>query len=91
MCNSVSNYPNFILNQLLLFETFKQSPLIIQVGTADVSRIASRTGAHFTKALLFLMVMLPGSPVIYYGDEIGMVDGVKMNTSSNDPATILVR
>ncbi|XP_038075251.1 alpha-glucosidase-like [Patiria miniata] len=52
------------------------------VGSADESRSASRYGEPFSRAMLFLVLMLPGSPLIYYGDEMGMTDAQKMNGSA---------
>ncbi|XP_022096128.1 maltase 2-like [Acanthaster planci] len=62
------------------------------VGSADVSRAASRYGERISRVMLFLMLMLPGSPLLYYGDEIGMTDGQKVNDSiANDNAAEAMR
>lgn len=44
-------------------------------GNHDHGRIASRLGAPVARAVAVLQMTLPGMPVIYYGDELGMVDG----------------
>ena len=44
------------------------------VGNHDQSRPASRWGAERARAVAFLLLMLRGVPVLYAGDEIGMVD-----------------
>ena len=44
------------------------------VGNPDQPRLASRWGAERTRAVAFLLLLLRGVPVLYAGDEIGMVD-----------------
>ena len=63
----------------------KNSLTLIQVGTADVSRVSSRAGQGFAAAMVFLSLLLPGSPLIYYGDEIGMADAQRMDTTTASP------
>lgn len=43
------------------------------VGHSQISRLASRTGDN-ARALLMLMFSLPGTPMPYYGEELGLVD-----------------
>ncbi|KFD45164.1 alpha amylase, catalytic domain protein [Trichuris suis] len=45
------------------------------VGNHDQMRIASRLGAScFTKVANALLLLLPGTAICYYGDELGMSD-----------------
>ncbi len=44
------------------------------LGNHDRSRIASRVGAAQARVAAMLLLTLRGTPVIYYGDEIGMQD-----------------
>ncbi|XP_064598079.1 LOW QUALITY PROTEIN: amino acid transporter heavy chain SLC3A1-like [Liolophura sinensis] len=44
------------------------------VGTEDTSRVMSRTNSSLARALTMLTMFMPGTPVTYYGDEIGMTD-----------------
>ncbi|HET6439345.1 MAG TPA: alpha-amylase family glycosyl hydrolase [Anaeromyxobacter sp.] len=44
------------------------------LGNHDDSRIASRIGEAASRAAMMLLLTLRGTPTIYYGDEIGMVD-----------------
>ncbi|GAB2873977.1 alpha-amylase family glycosyl hydrolase [Streptomyces mayteni] len=44
------------------------------LGSHDVSRPASRLGPERTRAALLLLLTLRGTPVLYYGDELGMED-----------------
>jgi alpha-glucosidase len=43
-------------------------------GCHDMSRIASRAGSLRARAAAMLLFTLPGTTIIYAGDEIGMVD-----------------
>lgn len=45
-----------------------------QLGCHDRSRIATRAGAAYVDALNTLLLTLPGTPFLYYGEEIGMAD-----------------
>lgn len=49
---------------------------LLKVGTEDTSRVMSRTNSSLAKALTMLTMFMPGTPVTYYGDEIGMTDVV---------------
>ena len=48
--------------------------LSIQLGSHDRSRIATRAGADKVDALNVMLMTLPGTPFVYYGEEIGMKD-----------------
>jgi alpha-glucosidase len=41
----------------------------------DVSRHATRFGDRAIRPAAVLLLTLPGSPVLYYGEEVGMTDG----------------
>ena len=59
------------------------------LSTSRNSRSASRLGTPSTNALALIQMTLPGTPVIYYGEEIGMEDTVGTDdaqTPSYDPA-----
>ena len=45
------------------------------IGNHDQPRIASRLGEERARALSFLNLLTPGISVVYYGDEIGMMNG----------------
>ncbi len=47
---------------------------IYTFGSHDVSRLASRVGIHAAPTAAMLLLTLPGLPIMYYGDELGMVD-----------------
>jgi glycosidase len=44
------------------------------LGNHDESRIASRVGEEAARSAMLLLFTLRGTPTLYYGDEIGMVD-----------------
>jgi len=57
-----------------------------QLGNHDVSRVASRLGSDLVDAMNMIYMLLPGTPITYYGEEIGMVDGVMAShTDRRDP------
>lgn len=56
------------------------------LGCHDRSRIATRAGAAYVDALNTLLLTLPGTPFLYYGEEIGMADvPVPDSTDPRDP------
>ncbi|XP_060071120.1 probable maltase [Ylistrum balloti] len=44
-------------------------------GNQDESRLATKAGRKMVKAMFALQMLLPGIPVNYYGNEIGMENG----------------
>jgi len=55
----------------------------------DKPRMASRFGPHQAKLVTLLQLTLPGIPVIYYGDELGMKNTVIPSEIVQDPLEIL--
>ncbi len=51
----------------------------------DNARPASKFGTTAVDALNMIVMMLPGTPFTYYGDEIGMVDGSASGGDKRDP------
>ncbi|PIK40197.1 putative neutral and basic amino acid transport protein rBAT [Apostichopus japonicus] len=45
-----------------------------QLGSHNARRIASRLSHPYVKVANMLLLTLPGTPICYYGDEIGMKD-----------------
>ena len=56
----------------------------------DESRLATRFGARQARMLALLQCSLPGTPVIYYGQEIGMTDSSISKEQVRDPFEIRV-
>uniref|UniRef100_A0A1W7RE84 Amino acid transporter heavy chain SLC3A1 n=1 Tax=Agkistrodon contortrix contortrix TaxID=8713 RepID=A0A1W7RE84_AGKCO len=44
------------------------------VGDSNTARISSRIGKEYINVINMLLLTLPGTPVSYYGEEIGMED-----------------
>ncbi|XP_022093064.1 neutral and basic amino acid transport protein rBAT-like [Acanthaster planci] len=44
------------------------------LGSHDIKRIGSRVGETYVQALNMLLYTLPGTPITYYGEELGMED-----------------
>ncbi|MGI5490343.1 alpha-amylase family glycosyl hydrolase [Microtetraspora malaysiensis] len=44
------------------------------LGSHDISRMATRLGRDQVRVALMLLLTLRGTPVLYYGDELGMTD-----------------
>lgn len=44
------------------------------IGNHDISRFVSRYGSQFVRLGAMLLLTLRGTPILYYGDEIGMSD-----------------
>jgi alpha-glucosidase len=42
------------------------------IGSHDVPRVATRLGQAQARVAAFLLLTLPGTPFIYYGDELGL-------------------
>jgi alpha-glucosidase len=55
------------------------------LGNHDRSRLASRIGRDQARAAAVLLLTLRGTPTLYYGDEIGMVDVDLPADSVQDP------
>jgi alpha-glucosidase len=55
------------------------------LGSHDEHRLATRLGAKNTRTAQMLLLTLWGTPTLYYGDEIGMQDGVIPPDKEQDP------
>jgi alpha-glucosidase len=58
------------------------------LGNHDNPRVASRIGTPQARVAAMLLLTLRGTPTLYYGDEIGMVDGVIPPDRVQDPAEL---
>lgn len=56
------------------------------LGNHDNARIATRVGASQAGIAAMLLLTLPGTLTIYYGEEIGMTDGLIRSEDVQDPA-----
>jgi alpha-glucosidase len=46
----------------------------LALGSHDETRVATRVGPEAAKAAMLLLLTLRGTPILYYGDEIGMTN-----------------
>lgn len=58
------------------------------LGNHDNPRVASRIGSVQARVAAVLLLTLRGTPTLYYGDEIGMVDGHIAPDEIRDPAEL---
>ncbi|XP_047740848.1 alpha-glucosidase [Hyalella azteca] len=56
------------------------------LGNHDQTRIATRMGKDLVEALNMMTLLLPGTPVTYYGEEIGMENTFVSFEDSKDPS-----
>uniref|UniRef100_A0A8C5SMX0 Glycosyl hydrolase family 13 catalytic domain-containing protein n=1 Tax=Laticauda laticaudata TaxID=8630 RepID=A0A8C5SMX0_LATLA len=54
------------------------------VGDSNTARISSRIGKEYINVINMLLLTLPGTPVSYYGEEIGMEDATSGNWYTTD-------
>ena len=55
------------------------------MGNHDQSRIASRLGRAQARIAMVLLLTLRGTPILYYGDELGLQDIAITSTKLRDP------
>jgi len=55
------------------------------LGNHDQSRVATRVGEEAADALNMLLILLPGTPITYYGEELAMTDA-DIPAAGQDPA-----
>jgi alpha-glucosidase len=60
------------------------------LGNHDEIRVASRYGKEHTRLVAILLLTLRGTPILYYGDEIGLENGVIAEEDIQDPWGIIV-
>lgn len=60
--------------------------LLLQLGSHDVARISAKMGQDRAAALNMLLLLLPGTPITYYGEEIAMQNVHVPYEQSVDPA-----
>ncbi|XP_014664799.1 PREDICTED: maltase 2-like isoform X3 [Priapulus caudatus] len=61
------------------------------LGNHDEGRIASKMGGTYESAMNALLLLLPGTPTTYYGEEIGMLDhGSITFNETRDPRGLIL-
>lgn len=69
---NAESYKNFVTAYLTSLEVDEVPSFVF--GNHDKPRIATRIGSEHARAAAVLLLTLPGVPVIYYGEELGMED-----------------
>ncbi|KFP02951.1 Neutral and basic amino acid transport protein rBAT, partial [Calypte anna] len=63
------------------------------VGSPNSARVSSRLGKEYVNVINMLLLTLPGTPVTYYGEEIGMENIASENVSEEhtkfDPVVVV--
>ncbi|XP_007942575.1 neutral and basic amino acid transport protein rBAT [Orycteropus afer afer] len=60
------------------------------IGGPDNSRLTSRLGKEYVNVMNMLILTLPGTPITYYGEEIGMENILSTNLYESYDANTLV-
>ena len=60
------------------------------LGNHDTPRVASRLGPAQARVAAMLLLTLPGTPILYYGDELGLTDVPVPSEQARDPVARLV-
>jgi alpha-glucosidase len=60
------------------------------LGNHDVPRIATRVGSAQARVAAMLLLTLPGTPVLYYGEELGLADVAVPPHLVRDPIAKLI-
>lgn len=64
----------------------------LEVGSPNTARISSQFGSEYVRVINMLLLTLPGTPITYYGEEIGMENIASENVSeeyiNSDPVVI---
>lgn len=58
------------------------------LGNHDQRRLASRLGLSQAQVATVLLLTLPGTPVWYYGDELGLENGIIPENKIKDPQAV---
>ena len=73
--NNVAGCSNEILSDLLVFHAYDGVYPVWELGNAFTSRLATRVQSRVHGELLtMIQMLLPGTSMVYYGEEIGLKD-----------------
>lgn len=85
---SASSFRNFITEFQGFLDPARHTPVYC-FGNHDQPRLVSRVGERQARLLAVLQATLPGLPVIYYGDELGMKNGIIRPEQEKDPVNLI--
>lgn len=69
-----------------LYSNHSQTKLAWSLGGRVEGHLASLVIQAHVKLYQLLLLTLPGTPVFNYGDEIGLMDGVRHTTQTKEPS-----
>jgi glycosidase len=71
------NFTNHLNLHLHQYPAENRNAMYNLLGSHDTERILTMVGGNVQKMKLayFLLMMLPGAPAVYYGDEVGITGG----------------
>lgn len=75
--DSVADCANEVIGDILQFYLEQRDRVwpLWQFSNAQTERLASRTSSRLHAELLLMVeLLLPGTPILYYGDELGVQD-----------------
>lgn len=81
---AANNYRQFITEFQGFLNQEEHTPVYC-FGNHDQWRLVSRVGAEQARVVAMMQLCLPGLPVVYYGDELGMANGVIKPEEEQDP------
>ncbi|MCA9327047.1 alpha-amylase [Candidatus Saccharibacteria bacterium] len=79
-----NNYRRFI-TEFQGFLNQKEHTPVYCFGNHDQHRLVTRVGAEQARVVAVMQLGLPGLPVVYYGDELGMANGIIKPEEEQDP------
>lgn len=80
-------YQNFVSEFQGMLDPKQHMPVYC-FGNHDQSRLASRVGSEQARLIALMQLCLPGLPVVYYGDELGMQNGTIRPEEVRDPVEL---
>lgn len=80
-------YQNFVSEFQGMLDPKQHTPVYC-FGNHDQPRLASRVGSEQARLIALMQLCLPGLPVVYYGDELGMENGVIRPEEVQDPVEL---
>ncbi len=81
------NYRRFITEFQGMLNPAEHTPVYC-FGNHDQHRLASRVGEEQARVVALMQLGLPGLPVVYYGDELGMTNGTIKPEEIQDPVEL---
>lgn len=80
-----SAFRGFLSSIMLTVDPVHHTPVFC-FGNHDNQRLASKFGSERARAVAILQMTLPGVPVVYYGEEIGMTNAHNIRINQADGA-----